>query len=871
MTDTTLRDEPAPRLAPESIWTRLIEPRVLGPIVGAAAVALALFIIHEVTRDIHLHEIGAALRATTFATVAPAVLLTIVSFAAMSLYDVLAVRHVAPGKVPLRLASFAGLVGYGISNAIGFHVFVGGPLRYRIYQTVGLDAADVGRIVGVSVMTFSAGLAALAGTALLLDPSGVPALHLLSATDDRLIGGAVLAVLAVALLWLARGPRTITAFGWSFTLPPAGSVLVQILIGAVDIGAAAGALYLLLPADVAPGYAAFLLIFVAAIIAGIVSHAPGGLGVLEAGVLLGLGAGARPDVVAALVVFRVVYYFLPLALAALAYLAFEAWRARLAVGSAAGHAFALTRRIIPPIVAALVFLGGVVLLVSGNTPAEVARTSWLSGVLPLPFAEASHLLASLTGLLLIVLSRGLYRKMATARLMVIALLLAGAAFSMLKGVDWEEAGLLVAIAAVLYIYRAAFYRRGDWRSFRPTPTWIALMAIVVVSLTLIGFLAYRHVDYQADLWWRFSWSGDAPRFLRATLATGAAAAAIAIDALINRPARRQPTSRVHVPAQVRTILAGCAGTQPNVALLGDKSFILSDDGKAFIMYSVAGSSWITMGDPVGERKPAAGLIWRFAEAADRAGAKAVFYAVQPQFLPEYLDLGLAILKIGEVARVDLKDFTLAGAPRQPLRYAHGRAEREGLVFAIIDKADIPEALPQLRAVSDDWLAGKTGHEKGFSLGRFDEPYMKEFDCAVLRKDGEIVAFANLWRGGDGQELSIDLMRYRHGVSKVMMDALFVHIMLYGREAGYRWFNLGAAPLAGLADHPLASTWNRVGTFIFRRGDEFYNFAGLRAFKQKFDPVWTPQYIASPGGIGMPRALIDVTTLISGSPMGVLKR
>jgi phosphatidylglycerol lysyltransferase len=104
-----------------------------------------------------------------------------------------------------------------------------------------------------------------------------------------------------------------------------------------------------------------------------------------------------------------------------------------------------------------------------------------------------------------------------------------------------------------------------------------------------------------------------------------------------------------------------------------------------------------------------------------------------------------------------------------------------------------------------------------------------------------------------------------------MDALFAYLLLYAKAEGYRWFNLGAAPLAGLADHPLASTWNRVGTFIYRRGDEFYNFEGLRAFKQKFDPVWTPQYLACPGGLAMPQALIDITSLISGSPMGLLQR
>jgi phosphatidylglycerol lysyltransferase len=397
------------------------------------------------------------------------------------------------------------------------------------------------------------------------------------------------------------------------------------------------------------------------------------------------------------------------------------------------------------------------------------------------------------------------------------------------------------------------------------------MTIVVGAFTLVGLLAYRHVEYQSDMWWDFAWDADAPRFLRATVAIAIVAAAISIDALMHRPAPAPKSDKPPIPDAVRRVLETSAGTNGCVALLGDKSFMVSDSERAFLMYAVSGRSWITMGDPVGDPGPGRALLWQFVEAADRAGARPVFYAVQPDFLTTYLDMNLAILKIGENARIDLTGFSLAGASRQSLRYAEGRATREGLVYSVIPKAEVPGALPDLRAVSDEWLVHKQGKEKGFSLGYFDDAYMKEFDCAVLKKEEQIVAFANLWRSGDRDEFSVDLMRYRSGVSKVLMEAFFAHLLLYGKAEGYKWFNLGAAPLAGLSDHPLASTWNRVGTFIYKRGDEFYNFEGLRAFKQKFDPVWTPQYMACPRGLAMPQILLDVTTLISGGPMGIFKR
>lgn len=444
-------------------------------------------------------------------------------------------------------------------------------------------------------------------------------------------------------------------------------------------------------------------------------------------------------------------------------------------------------------------------------------------------------------------------------------------FSLAKGLDWEEAIVLLAIAGGLAMSSTVFYRKGDWRSFEPNPFWLGVVFTAFVALTLFGFFAFRHVEYQNELWWSFAWDGDAPRFLRATLALGVFAAALGLDAIVNRPPQRARTGPPPVPADVRDLLDACEATQPQIALLGDKRFIVADDRSAFLMYAVSGRSWISMGDPVGSRQAGYDLIWRMAEAADRAGARAIYYAVGTQYMPAYVDLGLSMLKIGEIARVSLPDFTLEGSKRQPLRYAFKRAEREGLRFEVLPREGVGYAMPQLRAVSDAWMELKKGREKGFSLGNFNEAYLREFDCAVLTQGDDIVAFANLWRGAGREELSVDLMRYRPGVSNALMDAFFTHLLIYGRDEGYRWFNLGAAPLSGLSSHPLASAWNRLGTFIYRRGDEFYNFEGLRAFKQKFDPVWTSQYLACPGGLTTGQSLIDVASLISGGAIGVFKR
>jgi phosphatidylglycerol lysyltransferase len=357
--------------------------------------------------------------------------------------------------------------------------------------------------------------------------------------------------------------------------------------------------------------------------------------------------------------------------------------------------------------------------------------------------------------------------------------------------------------------------------------------------------------------------------MRASVGVVVAAFCVGLISLIHRTARRMVPVSTAMPGAVRHLILQSPDAQTSIAWLGDKTFLVTDDSSAFLMYRRSGQSLVSMGDPVGDPHAYEELVWQFREMADRQALRAVFYAVKPRNLPLYLDMGFAILKLGEVARVPLATFSLEGPAHQEHRYAVRRLEKEGISFAVVPAAEFDSICSELAEVSARWLSTKKGQEKGFSLGAFNPDYLRRFDTAVLRKEGRIVAFANLWRGADQEELSADLMRFDADVSKVLMDGLFVHMMLYGRSQGYAWFNLGAAPLSGLSEHPLASTWARIGTYIFRHGENFYHFEGLRAFKQKFDPTWTPQYLACPRGLAIPQVLLDINRLISGSPTALL--
>jgi len=196
----------------------------------------------------------------------------------------------------------------------------------------------------------------------------------------------------------------------------------------------------------------------------------------------------------------------------------------------------------------------------------------------------------------------------------------------------------------------------------------------------------------------------------------------------------------------------------------------------------------------------------------------------------------------------------------------------GVSFRVLEQHEVVARMAELRAVSDAWLEATAVREMELSLGFFSARYLSTTRVAVAELNGSIRAFANLWEIDDCHEFSIDLMRHDEAAPSGIMDYLFIQLLLWGKEAGYRVFNLGMAPLAGLETHPLAPLWHRIGNLIFQHGGDFYNFDGLHAYKGKFNPVWEPRHLAAPPSLSMPLALLTETRLIAGNRiMGVFRK
>jgi phosphatidylglycerol lysyltransferase len=379
------------------------------------------------------------------------------------------------------------------------------------------------------------------------------------------------------------------------------------------------------------------------------------------------------------------------------------------------------------------------------------------------------------------------------------------------------------------------------------------------------------VEYSNQLWWEFAFSGNAPRFMRASIGVIGMAVLFSGLRLFRPSAPDLKIAGANDISLIAPIVKQSEDTYANLAMLGDKQLLLNEKKNAFIMYGIEGRSWIAMGDPVGPANEKSALAWQFHELANRYGGWTVFYEVSAENLQIYLDLGLTMVKLGEEARVPLTTFSLEGSAKKTLRYILKKLSGEGCTFEILPSTGVESLLPELKKISDAWLTSKQTREKSFSLGSFDPDYLKQFPVAIIRFNGAIAAFANLWAGTEKEEISVDLMRYLPNAPNGIMDYLLLQSMLWGKVEGYRWFNLGMAPLSGFEKHDLAPLWNRAGLMIARYGENFYNFKGLRQYKDKFDPVWSPKYLAYPGGMVLPRIFVNLATLVSGGLSGILHK
>lgn len=843
-------------------------------IISLIIFTVSLFLLYNLEQDYQLNDIFLEIKQFAPSKILLAVLLTLVSYLLLTLYDYLAIREL---KSPLSYQQVApvSFLAFTFSNTIGFSLLTGTSIRYKFYSELGLSGNNITQVVLACSVTFFLGLFFICGLALINFPaeqlSDLP-LPTWFFSLNRVIG--ILMLLGVisyfvfSLMW----KRSIHFRGFELAPPIFSLSLKQFLVSSIDWIVVGTLFYSLLPEVDGLSYLQVLSIFFVANAIGVLAHVPGGIGVFETVVTVTLSQYLPAEqILSSVIIYRLMYYIVPFVLALMYFVATLVLTNKDKF-SKLNVNLQIVRQLLPPLLSISVFGVGLVLLLSVVNPSIIHKYHWLGEIVPLPIVELSSLILSASAILLLLLSHGLFKRYQKAFELTQKLLLVAMVFIVLKGAQWQISLALGLIYLLMLPCEQVFYRQGSIVGIKYSFGWALSLAAALFLMMWVLFFAYQDVDYDHSLWFTFSQDSHVSRALRG----GAVALVILlIFAFRYVLAMRRPQTRLldeHTLSCAMDIVANAPSSHGFLALVQDKSLLFNEDNDAFLMYARAGHCWVVMGDPIGNPDKFDDLLWQFRELCDAYDGWPVFYQVTQKYLPHFLEQGLSLYKLGEEAIVPLAEFDLQSSKYRSLRQSHAKALREGLRFKIIEASEVKALLPTLEVISSSWLKAKQGREKGFSVGYFSAAYLCATPMALVYLNDELVAFSNVWASAAKIEFSVDLMRYEPSLSgSNIMDFLFTELLLWGKQQGYQQFNLGMAPMAGLTDRALVPFWTKLAKTVYKKGNKFYNFQGLRRYKDKFNPRWEAKYLICYGGLSLPVVVGSLVTLTSRSTTGVFKK
>ncbi|MBX3015346.1 MAG: lysylphosphatidylglycerol synthetase family protein [Caldilineaceae bacterium] len=634
-------------------------------------------------------------------------------------------------------------------------------------------------------------------------------------------------------------------------------------------------LYLIFLAFAQPiGHGVLLVGYAMTVLFGIVSPTPNGIGVVEGlmpVIYTSLGLPLATATVISLT-FRGFTFWLPM-------LAGFFFLRRLQLFSAAERS--LAEREQPHLVAIATAVMGVINVLSGVLPGLAERIHLIANISPLEVRHGGHLTSVLAGFALLLLANGLWRRKATAWWLTLLLLVLSAVAHLVKGLDYEEALLATGLAVVLLTQRSHFHALSDPPSF-----WQGLRVLgwafgFTLAYGALGFyLLDRHFQVQYSLndalrqtvvmFTQFYDPGLHPitgfgrYFANSVYAIGAITLGYALLMLLQPVFIHRPANNSERRRATRIVEQYGHSSLARFVLLPDKLYFFSPGGSV-IAYTTKGWICLALGDPIGPPTDLAATLSAFQHFCQRNDWTPVFYQTLPDYRDLYQAAGFELLCIGHEGIVHLDKFTTEGGANKNLRALTHRFERLGYQAIVHEPPLEPALLAQLRAISDEWLTMMHGHEQRFSLGWFDDDYIRHSQVmAIHGPGGAIVAFANIVPEYQRNEIAIDLMRRRRQMESGLMEFLFVAFLQWAKARGYATFNLGLSALAGVGEQASDPMMERGLNYIYEHINQFYNFKGLHEFKEKFHPEWSPRYLVYRNVGELPLALTALVRVSAGN-------
>ncbi len=830
----------------------------------------ALWVLRREVRASHYDDVLRYLKQIPIRYFFMAFLMSMGSYIALTFYDVLGIRHVQK-KLSYARTALTSFIAYSFSHNIGMAAITGGGIRYRLYSAWGLTAGETANVLVICGMTFWVGFLTMGAVFFFLQPPELPPSIHIPFNSVFSAGVFCLIVITLYLLSSVFFKKTFRISRWSFPTPSVATALSQMGVGSLDWICSGTALYLLLPPN-SLSFPSFMAIYLLAQITGFASQVPGGLGILETVVVLLLSPILpASDVLGALLAFRLVYYLVPFVLGLIAFSIYEIIRNKEGFKRALQILNRWAPDFAPHVFSVLLFLCGAILLYSNASPESTRRMTWLNEFVSLPFLEASHFTVGLVGAALLVLARGLQQRLEAAYMLSLILLGVGVLTCLFKGFDYQDGLALLILFSALLPCKTYFPRKSSIFQQKYPPLWVTAVLFVWLGSIWVGVFNYRYEDYSNDLWTTFDLTEDAARFLRSTFG---ATLTLFLFSIISLFSPTQPETEFPDEKELTKALEPMKNsrrTYPFLALQGDKALLFNKKEDAFLMYALEGKCWIALGDPVGPQKERENLALKFKDLCRKKKAWTLFYLVDQEHFQFYLDMGLTVLKIGEEARVALKNFGTDALPSADLKNTYHRfKDNQDYVFEVLEPGQAADRMEELKKVSEDWLSKNKTREKGFSVGFFKPEYLNRFHLAVVRQEGKIIAFANLLLGNAKEEMAVDLLRSSAGELTYIEDYLLLECMRWGKEKGYKHFNLGTASILDVEESPLAPLKSKVAEVLspYSGAQKLYD---ARKDKDRFNPEWEPKYLAASANLPLPVAFSNIQSLIARGNRAHLKK
>jgi phosphatidylglycerol lysyltransferase len=603
----------------------------------------------------------------------------------------------------------------------------------------------------------------------------------------------------------------------------------------------------------------------------IVSPTPQGIGIVEGAMTLTfikMGM-SRPHALLISLSFRALAFWLPM----LSGLFFLKWNHPQAKGTSS---FSRSRSVLA--ISVMIGAMGVVNLVSAVRPGILSRVHLIHQYLPLEITHGSRLAAALAGFALLLLARGLARRKRTAWALASVVLFLSVITHLAKALDYEEATLAAILMVWLVSSRSKFYASSDPPSVAQAikVTIAAALFTLAYGVTGLWFLDHyfkENYGFRAAVMQTlamFTFGGDTLTpthpfgvYFRSSI-YGVAVGTFTYSLLmILRPVVYQQIATDAERDRAANIVENF-GKSPlaRYALFNDKRYFFSESGSV-IAYTLNGRTAVALGDPIGSSDDVSDAVKGFTQYCQERDWRVGFYETLPDNLKIYEKCGYHELCMGHDAIVLLNEFTLAGGSNKQIRWSVNRFAKLGYRVEVLAPPYGEELIAKLRGVSDEWLTTMNGAEKRFSLGWFDEAYLQTCRImVVLDPDLQVTAFANILPTYGDNETTIDLMRRRANAENYTMEYLFVKLLEWAKESGYKRFNLGLSPLSGVGSNPDDPAMERVLNYVYENLNQFYSFKGLHTFKSKFKPTWEPRYLIYTGA-ALPQIALAAVSANSG--------